>query len=318
MYMHSRLAEDVIRELDQETNEQIVFLGAQGPDPLSYHVLHKSRAQYRSYANAMHATNTRDLLRNLVHYTKQHQTIETYSFLIGFLCHYALDVTMHPYVFYHSGVWNPNKPETRKYRGLHLRFERSMDAKLIEQETNKKARLFQMRAKYIPVKHSKEAINKQMGDVINKAFQIKDGEEIYSSSVKAMYNVVRYFNTDRFGVKKAIFRVIDVFHRNNHLYMRDLSFFHRDLSYDFLNANHNTWYHPVTNEPHNESVMELYDQGKNFAIDLISKINMYLMGNKRIQLDQVFTNRSLNTGLDCDQTNPIQYVHHYLTDKRDT
>lgn len=82
LYMHSRLSEEVIKERKADVNKDIVFVGAQGPDPLYYHVSDKD---YRFYADRMHDTNTRKLFYHMVTYVKQHYSKETYSFLFGFI-----------------------------------------------------------------------------------------------------------------------------------------------------------------------------------------------------------------------------------------
>ena len=80
----------------------------------------------------MHRSDTDKFLINMVDYVKKNLDKETYSFLVGFICHYALDVKIHPYVYYHVGVYKKDDPKTHHLRGLHLKFERSIDALMIE------------------------------------------------------------------------------------------------------------------------------------------------------------------------------------------
>ena len=41
IYLHSRLAQEVIKSVNYEFNEKIVFNAAQGPDPLYYNFFSK-------------------------------------------------------------------------------------------------------------------------------------------------------------------------------------------------------------------------------------------------------------------------------------
>lgn len=311
LYMHSRLAQDVSKEFKQHLNDDIVTIAAQGPDPLYYHVFSKQSGQYREYADRLHDTNTADLMKKLTRYTKQHLNDDTYSFLFGFICHYALDTTVHPYVYYNVGIYHPDDPATKEYQGLHLKFERSIDAQLILHEQKIKPHKINLTKKYFTMKHSTEEVNKMMGYILNDRFEITDGEDIWKSSIRTMYNVIRIINTDRTGIKKQIYKIVDFFSKSNDMYLQDLSFFRRDLSYDFLNKNKATWHHPITNKSYNSSVFELYDQAKNFAIDLITKVNKYLEGNKSIDLNKLFTNLSFNSGIDCNTVEPFQYFSNY-------
>ena len=96
VYMHSRMSEDVIKKLDYGFIKDLVYLGAQGPDPMYYNALSKDHKEYRYIADRMHDTNTRMLLSNMVTHVKRHLNHENYSHLVGFICHYALDVKIHP------------------------------------------------------------------------------------------------------------------------------------------------------------------------------------------------------------------------------
>lgn len=312
IYMHARLAQDVTKDLPTPIDPAIVLLGASGPDPMYFHVFNKNSSLYRSYADRLHDTNTRDYLVKMARYVKVHYNIETYSYLMGFICHYAADVIIHPYIYYNVGVYNPALPETKQYKGLHLKFERSVDAALMEQELHIKSRKMNLTKDYMLLKDSPEEVNKLMGHILNDRFKIKDGETVFKGSVKSMYNIVNHLNTDRTGIKKLVYSIVDIFSRKNDLYLKDLSLYNRDLSFDLLNTEKRTWHHPITNKPYDSSVMELYDQGKNFAIELITKVNMYLSGNNDIDLNKVFTNLSLNSGIDCDHKEPFQYFQNYL------
>lgn len=311
IYMHSRLAMDVIAELNKEVDKDIVKVAAQGPDPLYYNVFSKQGNTYKEYADRLHDTDTRSLMIDLTRYTLQHLTKETYSYLIGFICHYALDTTVHPYVYYHVGIYDKNNPSTKQYQGLHLRFERSIDAQMIIDEQHIKPHKINLTKTYFTLKELPKEVNQMLGSVLNKKFDISNGEQLFKESVHAMYNVINRINTDRTGIKKAIYKIVDFVSKSDDMFLQDLSFFHRDLSYDFLNKQHRTWYHPITNQPFQSSVEELYDQGKNFAIDLITKVNMYLEGNKQIELKNIFTNLSFNSGVDCDINQPFQYFNNY-------
>ena len=311
LYMHSRVCEDVIKELKEDINEQIAFVGAQGPDPLYYAVLSKQSGTFRMYADRMHDTDTKTYLKEMVRYVKQHYNKENYSYLVGFLCHYALDVSVHPYVYHHVGIYKKADKSTHAYRGLHMKFERSIDACIMKKEQTIKPHRLKLIDKYYPLKKLDPSIYQFMGHILNQKFKIDNGPDVIETAYDSMYNVVKHIHTDTTGLKKLLYKFIDLFTPSRDMFMQDLSFFKHIENYDFLNTEKRIWSHPVTNQQYDSSVMELYDQGKNFAIDLITKVNMYLSGSKAIDLNNVFTNLSLNSGIDCDHEGPFQYFNIY-------
>jgi len=311
IYMHSKMAQEVInRRNTKNVNHMIAFLGAQSSDPMYYATFHKNATQYRYYADRMHDTDTQKLLIQFVNYVKEHRSRSTYSFLLGFICHYALDVHIHPYVYHKVGVYREEDPNTHSYRGLHLKFERSIDAVLIKQDLKIPSRKLKLTKTYFPIKVPDEDILQMMKASFKNQFDVENGDEIYKTSVLHMYNVVRFITTDRFGFKKQIYKVYDLFHKKADLFMADLSFFNHIEDYDFLNLKHMPWNHPVTNEEFTTSVPELYEQAITFAIDILDQVDKYVDGTQ-IDLKKVFTNLSFNSGVDCTRSHPFQYFNIY-------
>ena len=241
IYLHCRIAEDITKDMDYPFVRELIYIGAQGPDPLYYVQFGKDAKEYRYYADRMHDTNTRMLLTNIVHYVKRHLTEESYSFLVGFLCHYALDVKIHPYVYYNVGVYDKNKPETAQYKGLHLKFERAIDACLIEQEQATKAHKFPLLKTYFPSYNVPEMVNSIIGHALKQTYGKDNGTYMYQKSVKSMQFNLKHVVQDRFGIKKQLYKLIDLFNKDTDLFYQDLSFYKHIETYDFLNKEKYEW-----------------------------------------------------------------------------
>jgi len=310
IYMHSKMARAIIQKTNRDIDEPIAFLGAQSSDPMYYATFHKEATQYRFYADRMHDTDTQKLLIHLVNYVKEHPTRSTYSFLLGFICHYALDVHIHPYVYHKVGIYHEDDPTTHSYRGLHLKFERSMDAVLIRQDLKIPSRKLQLAKTYFPIKVPNEDVTNMMKSSFHNQFGILNGDEVYQTSVRHMYNVVRFIATDRLGIKKQIYKLYDHFHQKADLFMADLSFFNHEEDFDFLNLKKRSWHHPVTNQEFTTSVPELYEEAIEFARKILDQVDQYIAGTQ-IDLKTVFTNLSFNSGIDCTRSHPFQYFHIY-------
>lgn len=316
VYMHCRLTEDLIKWRKADVISDVANLGAQFSDPMYYATMHKEAKRYRQYADRMHDTDTQKLMIHMVDYVKAHPTDINYSFLFGWIAHYALDVKVHPYVYHHVGVYKKELPETHPWRGLHLKFERSIDAVLYEQEQKKPARTIPLTKKYFTIKDVPSDIQSLMKDTFHHQFGIDDGDVIYKQSVKYMYHILKYIAQDRFGIKKQFYKIVDLFHKKHDLFMADLSFFNHIEDYDFLNQEKRTWYHPVTNESSTKTIKELYQDALVFADKLLSEVDDYLAG-MNIDLKTLFTNLSLNSGVECSQSFPFQYFAIYRPKNND-
>ena len=78
------------------------LLGNQGPDPLFYAVASLRITQYHKLGNTMHSSKPAELLaafkESLDVLDEEEQAVGR-AYALGFLCHYALDSTMHPLVY---------------------------------------------------------------------------------------------------------------------------------------------------------------------------------------------------------------------------
>ena len=72
----------------------------------------------------MHSLRTADFL---IEMAKHSRTREMFSYLAGFLCHYALDSTAHPYIIStaQSAMWERERIPTQGY--MHLAIEQRLD-----------------------------------------------------------------------------------------------------------------------------------------------------------------------------------------------
>lgn len=312
IYLHSRLAEEVINKIDYKFNKKIVFTAAQGPDPLYYNFFSNEAKEYRKYANFMHDKDTGLLFKNMTNYVKDNLSVDSFSFLTGFICHYALDVNIHPYVYHKVGEYKESDPSTHAWRGLHLKFERSIDAVIIEEDTGKKSQKINLTKKHFPLRAPSLEIMKIMDHVLKETYDKDHGGVMYLVSTVEMRKNLKRFVKDKHGFKKIFLRIMDLINKKHDLFFKDISMFnHIEKNYDFLNKEKNVWNHPVTNEEHNSSVMELYDQAVIFASNMIEKVMLYIFEDEDIDLSTVFTNLSFNTGINCDHEGEMKYFNIY-------
>ena len=99
--VHNAMGEEVLKRLDRRISSQIdrdIFrFSVMGPDPYIFYrfFLIPLRRGINKRSAAMHLTKTGQFLMELA---KNSRRTDMFSFLSGFLCHYALDSTTHPYI----------------------------------------------------------------------------------------------------------------------------------------------------------------------------------------------------------------------------
>jgi hypothetical protein len=310
-YLHCRFAEELTKAIKVPITYELLYIGAQGPDMFLYAKFSKKAKLSKRLGSITHDIDTGLLLTNLVKNVKTEFDQDKYSFLLGFLSHYALDVSIHPYIFYNTGLYNENNLATKQYRGLHKKFEFSIDAALIEEDNNIKANRFNFEHKYFP----KYKVSKSIYDLVSKTilntYKYDNTGVIYKSGLQTFRFIARHIARDRFGIKKFFLRLIDLFGGKGDMFFSDLSLYQHLENYDYLNISKKPWHHPVSNEKFNYSVFELVDNAKLHFQNIVQQVDLYLFNNKDIDFTSLFSNISFNTGIDCNSTESMKFFRNY-------
>ncbi|MDE5618512.1 MAG: zinc dependent phospholipase C family protein, partial [Clostridia bacterium] len=125
---HYYMADEVAKLLEGKAKE-IVFdnrniydTGCQGNDLLFYVF-----GRYRGYASITHNSRTYEMLISMCNYVKTTGREDLRAYLYGYMCHYALDSAIHPYVIYISGKHLPPYYPENLHKSLHLLLEGGID-----------------------------------------------------------------------------------------------------------------------------------------------------------------------------------------------
>lgn len=115
--VHRSFGAEVLKRTGIDVERDIYDFGLLGPDPyLFYHFyVPPFRNLVNHYSYVMHRRHTGDFLVALAYHARESH--EVYSYLAGFLCHYALDATTHPYI---------NRMSNNRYI-MHMAIEHKLD-----------------------------------------------------------------------------------------------------------------------------------------------------------------------------------------------
>ena len=114
--VHRHMGYEVWERLGMDLQGEVFSFGLLGPDPFLFYRFYIPPFRHRinRYASVMHRERTGDFLLELA---KSCRDKDNFSYLAGFLCHYALDSATHPYII-----------EKAKGSGaMHLAIEHRLD-----------------------------------------------------------------------------------------------------------------------------------------------------------------------------------------------
>ena len=140
--VHNAMGDRVLKKLPIEVrdiiNPEIFHFSVSGPNPYMFYrffVPERYKRKIPKRAKRMHKTRTGQFLMELASYSKDD---DMFSYLSGFLCHYALDSTTHPYI---NGKAN-------KVPGMHMSIEHRLDAIELQRQGKKTRDLMKLFKKF--------------------------------------------------------------------------------------------------------------------------------------------------------------------------
>ena len=300
---HAKFAMDVYNLLDDtyKTIDNKDFLKykmfAQSTDPLMFYnieSLHKGK-NIRRLQFYFHTNKSQEFfikLCQIIKDNKLYNDSSIISFLYGFICHYVLDSTIHPFVIYKTGFFDKKNKDTYKYNGYHEYMETYLDNIMIK-KMEKNPYSFKIHDYSFDLKKFDNNLNMVINECFKSVFNINNMDKIYYKSLKQMRRFLKRYRYDKLGIKLFFYKKIDLFSSKKIFRFYTLSY-HTSLDNDdsFLNESRKVWYNPVDpSTKSNESFYDLYNKSIREACDIIYKVNKYFDGEK-VNLEKVFTNKS--------------------------
>lgn len=272
-------------------------------------------SKQRKIGNYFHKHNTRDFFINIIKYIRDNKLQNNYeiiSYLYGYICHYCLDLTIHPYITYKCGIFNKRKKETYKYNSKHSDMESYIDAYMIKEKENIEPNKFKLHKFCFNTKISKE-LSKLIDYVYEETYNLKHISFYYKQgifNIKKLYCFLRY---DPHKIKKYFYKTFDKIttKRSKKIAPISLAYNLNNNNY-YLNLNHDKWNHArYKEEVYTYSIIDLYNNALTLAINIINKVNDVLYNNKNIEiLDKVFLNLSFSSGKDCNDKTKNKYFEY--------
>ena len=237
----------------------------------------------RDFQKYFHTNKTQDFFVNLINYIKENdytEDIDVNSFLVGTICHYVLDSTVHPYIYYKTGYFNKNDKSTYKYNNVHTFMETFLDNDMIKRRESINPYKFNISKFSFDTSKFSNELNDTIKYTFKETFDVDNMDKIYYKSLKQMRNSIFIFRQDRYGIKKFFYKLADTF-TSKRVFRFEAISYHYPLNdrHNFLNENHKLWRNPcdysLTSE---ESFLDLYLKALKLAKVMICASFDYING----------------------------------------
>lgn len=315
--VHSYFANDVYDILPKNIKNKVELdrlkMFGQSMDSLMFYNLFNilPGKRIRKFANYFHTNDSQMFFINLINYIKEHNLIndsDTCSFLVGTICHYELDSIIHPYIYYKTGLFNRKDKSTYKYNNVHTFMESFLDNDMVRRRENINPYKFNIgKFCFDRGKFSKE-LDGTIDYTFDVTFNLKGMSKIYYKSLKQMKRYLMLFRRDPYAIKKFFYKLIDTFTSRSTFRFEAVSYNYPLIDrHNFLNEDHKLWRNPcIYRETSKDSFLDLYLKALKEAKVLVCASFDYIEG-KEMDLEQVFTNKSYVTGLDCNDKRELKY-----------
>ena len=258
-----------------------------------------------------HRIKTREYFLNIANNIKKYNLNndpECRAYLFGSLNHYVADSTIHPFVFYKTGVFKKENKNTYKYNSLHTKMEFMLDCYFYEKTIKKRFYKHKIYKYEFPKVSFNDNLNFLIDQSIKDTFNINDCSKIYFKALKTGKFIFRFGVYDRFGIKKILYSIIDIFRGKKRKKCKYVSSYVKKIDPNYLNLERNIWYHPATKEKFNYSIDDLYNLALKKSYTYFNYFDSFL--NNRCDLETLknnIDNVSYINGLNINEKHPLKY-----------
>lgn len=231
--------------------------GAQGPDFLYYHNLFQPwRKSLRSLGSKLHHEDPAKLLSVMRDFINQNENKITESYIYGFLCHYSLDRTAHPFVHWDVQALKNIYPG-RSNSFLHNHVESILDGIVLRSATGQLAVDFDLRITVPKDSEVQYQIEKLYCYLFERLYGIHG---LCGDVFQAMSNcrTICGFLNDKYMIKKPIAQALEKL-THKYVFSSVIRCISEPDEFDYANVLHSEWKWPEKCKNfHTESFLELY------------------------------------------------------------
>ncbi len=290
----TRLFNDRLKNIIRK-NRHVFMLGAQGADFFTFYkrmtpAKRRDTESVRQCGDLLHDDKINESFRILFENCRNSEILIAY--VCGYICHWALDKTAHPYVFYETGS------KTEMAGALHAAFESEIDYRIIYD--NKIDTDYYNVGRFIKVSsREKPLISSLMRKVLTECYEADITERQISDSIRD-FCLVQQILWDPKHKKRAFIKKIDAKLNLNGLAIGLVLPESYDETMDAINEERRIWKNPADERmTANETFYELGLKAIASGIELIELFGSFL--DNKIEVNDLLkyiNDESFFSGLD--------------------
>lgn len=235
-----------------------------------------------------HDLYSKDFFINTIKYIKENKLYENeviMSYLYGHIVHYALDTSIHPYVYYVT-----NNMESNGMITPHNVVECYVDKYMLSDN-----------------EFSFNYLNNNLLDDIDIKNIIN---YTYDKTYKTNKKISLYYKYTQ-KIVIIINKLIQLAYKKESLFNKLKSKYNIEYN-SFINKKHDEWVNPLTGINCNDSIDDIIDKSINKSLEIIYLTNMYIYNESLDKyLDLAFEDLSYNTGENYKKGNKFVYAKTY-------
>jgi len=291
------------------------YLGSQGPDFFFYYRIWpwKNEKSVPDLAPLIHKTKTAEFLTAAIHDLKTEDvasvgTQMTLAYWMGFICHYALDSTAHPYIYYHAGIHNDEEAKLNGDKHNHKFLENIIDTLLSERFEN----IMDLPINQYVCLPSRPASLKPVYEHLTRVFNTVYEEEltpdVVLESVNDMKKLAGLLHDPKKKRRKIYAKLEKMIAKPRYITTAAYPAA-SDMDLDYLNLKHKKWVHPCdVSLEYNHSFIDLFDQSTIYAAELMQYAwETFKDTNNLYDLEERLGNFSYDTGLKCGDPRELRF-----------
>ena len=274
--VYDRLFRDIGGTRDEA---EAFLLGNQGPDPLFYAVADPRLHEHNRLGNVMHSEKPSELIKafkDSLGILDDDELPVGRAYAFGFLCHYTLDSTLHPLVFFHEyRLTDAGEPGLSRddAHEVHAVIETELDELVLTAKRGETVATYHPATSVLRGRDSMlDTVGRLYAGAVDDAFGLTMPKTMFKSAVRAERAAQRALYSPT-GAKRAVLSAAERLVRP-HAMTGAMS--HRAAeraTSAFANGERAPWRHPATEAVSRASFWDLYDQARAGALDAIKAMD---------------------------------------------
>ncbi len=317
---HGLMAKQTQKQLSEslvldaiKAHPKVYLFGSNGPDILYYYNVwpwldQTKTKKFKQYGDMVHSERINDFFDTMIAIAQKqdHRNQQIMlAYIAGFICHWALDSTTHPLVFYRTG-----DIQSAGHQYDHFRYESALDSKITQQVFEEKLSKHPTYRYMSMESYQEKVVAFLISQAHQRVYQSDITVEECLTCMKHAKGVLRIM----FDPWTLWFDVIQIFEKvilkdpwrfSSHMVIGRI-----DENFDELNKNQDAWFNPTDpGTQHHESFMQLFEQAIGRAKLALIALEKTLEG-KIDSIGGVILDRSYDTGR-SDQADMIIFNNIY-------